>query len=254
MASASDTPLFVHLRSEWHFDELDDGCRLHFLLDLQLRSVLHDEALRHVLDRVAQQQVDAFKQRCDVLAPTLVSRPSAAASSTGSTAAAAPPSPAAWSFVQAEPAWRQRVDGAFDAHADGVGGLTLPRFVEACRALQVTDAAEATAAPLAALTGGGGDGGGGHGGETDREAGAVGGAHAAELRQAALAAWFVHFDEDASGRVDRNEFTRNLWLLTRATEDERMAYAFHKLDRAPRLRCHRHRPYAPARLRCATTC
>ena len=41
MASASDTPLFVHLRSEWHFDELDDGCRLHFLLDLQLRSVLH---------------------------------------------------------------------------------------------------------------------------------------------------------------------------------------------------------------------
>ena len=52
----------------------------------------------------------------------------------------------------------------------------------------------------------------------------------AELSQAVLAAWFVEFDEDASGHVDRDEFVRNLWLLTRASEAERMAHAFHQLD------------------------
>ena len=31
-------------------------------------------------------------------------------------------------------------------------------------------------------------------------------------------------------RVDRGEFARNLWLLTRATEAERMAHVFHRLD------------------------
>ena len=61
-------------------------------------------------------------------------------------------------------------------------------------------------------------------------ASAVAAALPSSLQHASLAAWFVHFDEDASGDVDREEFRRNLWMLTRATEEERMAYAFQRLD------------------------
>ena len=75
---------------------------------------------------------------------------------------------------------------AFDAHALDGERLTLPRFVEACRALGVSK----------------------------RE----------------LHSWFVQFDEDASGGVDRCEFVRNLWVLSRASEDERRAFVFRRLD------------------------
>ena len=119
--------------------------------------------------------------------------------------------------LTADPAWLQRVDAAFDDHAlDGV--LSLPRFVEACRALDVPAAAmSAAATPKSPPT-------------PDAAAADGGAAPDGELQQTLLAAWFVEWDEDASGRVDRAEFARNLWLLTRATEAERMAHVFHRLD------------------------
>ena len=218
VAEASGTPLFSHLRTEWRFD--DGGAsstRLHFHLDMQLRSVVHDQALRTVIDRVASEQMAAFKKRCHTLhatatdgtsradsAATAEAASASAADATGAafaaacapaTAAAAAAAaaadsaarlPAAFAPLQVEPAWRQKVDAAFDAHALDGERLTLPRFVEACRALGVSK----------------------------RE----------------LHSWFVQFDEDASGGVDRCEFVRNLWVLSRASEDERRAFVFRRLD------------------------
>jgi coenzyme Q-binding protein COQ10 len=215
-ATASNTPLFSHLVTEWRFEEgsCPDECRLHFRLDLLLRSALRDQALHRVLDRVAKEQVAAFKQRCDALlgrkramvAPPGGVRP---ADGRGSRAACrrplstfdsaprhAPYTP--WTALRSDPEWRRRVDAAFDAHAAATGFLTLPRFVEACRALGVHPDA-----PLSPDDG---------------------------LQQTLLAAWFVQFDEDASGRVGREEFMRNLFMLTRASDEERMAYVFHRLD------------------------
>ena len=333
IATASDTPLFVHLTTGWRFDEgtTPGSCRLHFELDLLLRSMMHDQALAAVIERVAAQQVGAFKNRCDHLlganhssatkpwaataavsaAPpppaerSVVARgeslrsatssrtedatlaaaavtppstppaandasvdshrrgatpPSASASTCASPAGAAsavrvrgreggkPSSPASALKVrglsktrkdgyvsrtaaggvrvlwQARPEWRRRVDAAFDAHAVS-GRLSLSRFVEACRALEISHPGNeacrttlagtpsATApppatAPLGALPYGAGVG----------------------LQQDMLAAWFVNFDEDASGGVEREEFVRNFWMLTEASEDARMAYGFEKLD------------------------
>ena len=231
VAAAKDTNLFEFLRTEWRFEEAsEERCTLHFHLDLLLRSSLHDQALKRVIDRVARQQVDAFMRRCDEIEGKrrleAKRRPSSVATST----AASQSSPAStWSLPPVEPAWRQRVDSAFDAHASG-GALSLPRFVEACRALQVAPprsllphyappAAAAAAAATAAAAA-----------STAASASAVAAALPSSVQHASLAAWFVHFDEDSSGDVDRDEFRRNLWMLTRATEEERMAYAFRRLD------------------------
>ena len=51
-----------------------------------------------------------------------------------------------------------------------------------------------------------------------------------ELRHVLSAAFFLEFDEDGSGRVDRAEFRNNLWMLTRASKAEKMRYAFARLD------------------------
>jgi ribosome-associated toxin RatA of RatAB toxin-antitoxin module len=69
-AIATDTALFEHLHSEWRFDEgsAPGTCELHFSLDLLLKSIVHDKALRLVIDRVAAQQVSAFRERCALLA------------------------------------------------------------------------------------------------------------------------------------------------------------------------------------------
>ena len=51
-----------------------------------------------------------------------------------------------------------------------------------------------------------------------------------ELRHVLSAAFFLEFDEDGSGRVDRAEFRNSLWMLTRASKAEKMRYAFARLD------------------------
>ena len=252
VAEASDAPLFQHLRTEWRFDEGPNGesCKLHFHLDLQLHSMVHDQALRTVIDRVASEQVAAFKRRCGQLAPELRQRhsPSARpnvdgirgtnASGSGSAVEEGGGRPVAASHAatgasgaaspdlhpQMDPAWRQRVDAAFDAFAMNGVTLTLPRFAEACRALGV-GADPPSLPPLTAAIARTGtvselDHGHHH-------------AHkpaARELQQALLASWFVEFDEDASGSVDRDEFVRNLWMFTHASEEERMRFVFRKLD------------------------
>ena len=48
--------------------------------------------------------------------------------------------------------------------------------------------------------------------------------------QVLSAAFFLEFDEDGSGFVDRTEFRNNLWMLTRASQAEKMHYAFARLD------------------------
>jgi Ca2+-binding EF-hand superfamily protein len=42
--------------------------------------------------------------------------------------------------------------------------------------------------------------------------------------QVLSAAFFLEFDEDGSGSVDRSEFRNNLWMLTRASKAEKMRY------------------------------
>lgn len=205
VAEASNTPLFLHLRTEWRFDEGRSGegsTRLHFQLEMQLRSAVHDQALRAVLDRVAKEQVAAFKKRChevhaandpqvagaavaaaaDGVAPVAASRGAAVAAEGEASA----PASAKLPLLQVDPTWRRKVDAVFDAHALDGERLTMPRFVEACRALDVGSAQ--------------------------------------------LHSWFVQFDEDASGGVERCEFVRNLWVLSRASEAERRAFIFHRLD------------------------
>ena len=243
IASASETPLFTHLRTEWRFDAIGpESCQLHFHLDMLLRSLVYDQALKRVIDLVAAQQVAAFKRRCDEVAvewrtsqqqqqqqqqqPVAASAAASvgAAFTKPATAQSAAALPAfSYGFLQAEPAWRQRVDRAFDSHAIN-GSLTLPRFVEACRALRVMQTATV---PLDTSLVSNLDSANK---TSSHQSSSLDTAMEAELSQAVLAAWFVEFDEDASGHVDRDEFVRNLWLLTRASEAERMAHAFHQLD------------------------
>lgn len=156
--------------------------------------------------------------------------------------------------VRMQPAWRHQVESAFDAH-QSEGALSLPGFIDACRSLSVEGGVlqgilnalggDCAAQGSTALTKGGRPPS-----ETpaalrasDSERSAVN--HlgqvvstvamphtesGSELRQLLLAACFVEFDSDQSGTVDRVEFRENLWMLTRASEEERMRFAFHKLD------------------------
>jgi hypothetical protein len=106
-----------------------------------------------------------------------------------------------------EPLWRQQVDIAFDAHAVD-GALSLGRFVEACRHLGIAqDGAQGVEirSPSTAAWDG-------------------------PVSEVLLAAWFVEFDDDANGTIEREEFSHNLWLLTKASDEERMDHMFRKLD------------------------
>ena len=291
-ATASNTPLFVQLDTTWTFDEgtTPDTCMLRLQLTMQLRSLLHDQALSRVIDRVAEEQVSAFRRRCDeqliggagksaaVASPTRVSPSSRA--STAQTPARPPPPLA----IRAEPAWRQRVDAAFDAHAVNES-LSLHRFVEAFRSLAIAERGAATertppeprAADSTCQTSGLPAVGRG-----SAEAGRGSAAHTrlvempismVEIPEMLLASWFLEvrcrhsagrrtparegmrggtcpcaadggmqstreprprlptqFDDDASGSISREEFRRNLWLLTCASAEEQAAHAFAKLD------------------------
>jgi hypothetical protein len=90
-----------------------------------------------------------------------------------------------------EEGWVRRVDAAFDAHAVD-GTLTLTRFVEACRALSTGGAGGGALsdAKVELL-----DLGGERGGEPQASG---------ELRRLLGAAWFLRFDDDASGDVHRD--------------------------------------------------
>lgn len=219
VASASHTPLFEQLITSWRFFDgaVPGTCDAHFELIMQLRSIVYDQALARVIDRVAADQMAAFKRRCDELTarkklvqelPT--SAKTAETSSpvcTRASLTATPRTASAAAAVVMEPLWRQHVDIAFDAHAVD-GALSLGRFVEACRHLGI----------------------------------AQDGAQGVELRspstaarddpvsEVLLAAWFVEFDDDANGTIEREEFSHNLWLLTKASDEERMDHMFRKLD------------------------
>ena len=64
---------------------------------------------------------------------------------------------------------------------------------------------------------------------------------------------YLEFDDDANGRVDRDEFRNNLWVMTRASPAERVDFSFAKLDvkrsiaRARRMRHNRTLRVTPMR-------
>ena len=68
--------------------------------------------------------------------------------------------------------------------------------------------------------------------------GAAGAGDGGPLLKAALidsrpllaAALFVEFDADGSGEVSRDEFVAHVWMLLRASEEQRQRFAFAKLD------------------------
>ena len=65
-AQAADSQLFSHMHTEWRLEEgpRQGTCALDFRLEMQLCSLVQDHALRRVLDKIAAQQVAAFKKRC----------------------------------------------------------------------------------------------------------------------------------------------------------------------------------------------
>ena len=273
-ATASNTPLFEQLDSRWRFEDgaTPGTCQLHFEMTMLLRSIFHDQALARVIDGVVAEQVAAFCRRCDELIQAGDDDDAGSPPSSGpqlggkaySHAATIPSSPTVPDAIAAaadtnvfalrpEPAWRQQVDAAFDAHSVD-GSLSLVRFVEVCRALgplvpplvpprvpplmpHATKAAAdgklsagqrlppdrlppkattaeahttmSTSSPTA---------------RSPRSTMSRSRARAlADLGDLVLAAWFVEFDEDANGSVEREEFSRNLWLLTRASDEQARA-------------------------------
>ena len=68
--------------------------------------------------------------------------------------------------------------------------------------------------------------------------GAAGAGDGGPLLKAALidsrpllaAALFVEFDADGSGEVSRDEFVAHVWMLLRASEEQRQRFTFAKLD------------------------
>ena len=188
-AVATNSGPLAHCRTAWRLRDADadaPGCELDFRLSMQMRTLLHDQALRRVIDRVVDQQVAAFRSRCEALYPdgatptrlstrlhVVGSAPSASASTPpppaagapGAAAAPAPPPPPPPPLLQIDPSWRHAVEAAFDAHASG-GHLSLRGFVQACRALDARGGVfpESVAALLAPRDGGGAESGGGGGG------------------------------------------------------------------------------------------
>ena len=237
VASASHTPLFEQLITSWRFFDgaVPGTCDAHFELIMQLRSIVYDQALARVIDRVAADQMAAFKRRCDELTarkklvqelPT--SAKTAETSSpvcTRASLTATPRTASAAAAVVMEPLWRQHVDIAFDAHAVD-GALSLGRFVEACRHLGIAqDGAQGVEFRSSQV-----------------KSSQVKSSQGVEFRspstaarddpvsEVLLAAWFVEFDDDANGTIEREEFSHNLWLLTKASDEERMDHMFRKLD------------------------
>ena len=51
-----------------------------------------------------------------------------------------------------------------------------------------------------------------------------------DSRPLLAAALFVEFDADGSGEVSRDEFVAHVWMLLRASEEQRQRFTFAKLD------------------------
>lgn len=68
-AKAADGSLFCYMHTKWRLSEGErpGTCKLDFRLEMQLKSIVHDHALKRVLDSIASQQVKAFKKRCSDL-------------------------------------------------------------------------------------------------------------------------------------------------------------------------------------------
>ena len=74
-AVATNSGPFAHCRTAWRLRDADagaPGCELDFRLSMQMRTLLHDQALRRVIDRVVDQQVAAFRSRCEALGSRLL--------------------------------------------------------------------------------------------------------------------------------------------------------------------------------------
>lgn len=62
---AIQSPTFKHLRSNWKFQQNQDGtCTVVFRLDFAVKSILHAQAMDLFLQEVAQYQIKAFQNRC----------------------------------------------------------------------------------------------------------------------------------------------------------------------------------------------
>lgn len=229
LAEALDSSVFHKLRTRWSFapvgDDAKAGCIIRVNIEMQLKSHAHDQVLRRVMDSVAAQQVAAFKERCIAKysrgggggsgggvssgTPPPLRRAAAVATASASrpTASASHPTASASrpSAVQVDPSWRHAAEQVFEAHASG-DVLGLPRFVEACRALVAAGLQEPRLFPSTAA------------------------APCATLDAALAAACFVELDADGSGAIDRSEWVTGLWMLTRASDDQKMHFAFAKLD------------------------
>ena len=248
-AIAADTSLFSHLSMQWRFsDGQPPGtCAAHFRLEMQLKSFVHERAIRQVLDTVADSQVDAFVKRCKEMygppQPPQASRPQQRRppqpKQPQKQSQPKPPKPLATNGtaapharLQIDSAWRHPVEAAFEAHAVD-GELSLRGFVEACRELAtVRSVARLLPPQLRDINSSGSGGGGGSAvGSGGGGGGGVGaGARHDHLRHVLSYAFFLEFDEDGNGAIDRLEFRNNLWMLTRASSSERMRYAFNRLD------------------------
>ena len=233
IAEALDSNLFHKLRTKWSFQPVSarafsQSCHLSISIEMQLKAHSYDQILKNVMDSVAQQQVAAFRERCtklydkDAAAPETTVR-GAIKETMSVTQEVAPTTPKFASCFQIDPSWRQDIESVFESHASR-NVLPFPRFVEACRSLYISGLLSSRPLPEAALS-----------------SIALSVSNAAtslvdikdkdfDAEVALAAAFFVELDADHSGGVDRNEFITGLWILTRATEEERMRFAFDKLD------------------------
>ncbi len=236
LAEALDSSVFHKLRTRWSFapvgDDANAGCIIRVNIEMQLKSHAHDQVLRRVMDSVAAQQVAAFKERCIAMysrgggggsdgggnsrvppprrrsaavATADDSRPTPSASRPTASASRPTASASRPSAVQVDPSWRHAAEQVFEAHASG-DALGLPRFVEACRALVAAGLQEPRLFPSTAAV------------------------PRATLDAALAAACLVELDADGSGAVDRSEWVTGLWMLTRASDDQKMHFVFGKLD------------------------
>ena len=228
----------------------DPRCRLKFSLDVQVQSHVYDGALRKLMETIAERQIDAFKLRCEALYPLGEGSPlgevsslstvdathahhaptdstagprtptdsTAGPRSAGRVSAVSPQSRRAPSLrwrPQYDPRWRMLVESAFDKYAER-GSLSFRAFTHACRAL---------ATKLPEL-----------GAELAQTA--LGRAAVASLapgtpidsRSLLAGAFFVEFDSDGNGTIERDEFLINLWMMTRGSDEDRMCHAFARLD------------------------
>ncbi|MEM9796628.1 MAG: type II toxin-antitoxin system RatA family toxin [Pseudomonadota bacterium] len=58
---------FRHLQSEWRFEEIDTGCRVHFWVDFEFRNAIVGRVVGAVFNEAMQRVVAAFERRAKAL-------------------------------------------------------------------------------------------------------------------------------------------------------------------------------------------